>query len=121
MTKGGENPISQAGPKDIWNEVREILLLLTRTTSAFGVFKVSFPTAVDRFITLWEMAGEVLEDPVIGEATAALKAGGGVTDPRDVEAIVRANQELLTLHELIAHRIFQILIGAHRGRTFSIA
>ena len=34
-----------------------------RTTSNFGVFKVSFPTAVDRFITLWEMAGEVLEDP----------------------------------------------------------
>ena len=30
-----------------------------RTTSNFGVFKVSFPTAVDRFITLWEMAGEV--------------------------------------------------------------
>src|ERR1051326_6920683 len=25
----------------------------------FGVFAVSFPTAVDRFITLWEMAGEV--------------------------------------------------------------
>jgi len=29
-----------------------------RTTSNFGVFAVSFPTAVDRFITLWEMAGE---------------------------------------------------------------
>jgi len=92
-----------------------------RTTSPAGVFKVSFPSAVDRFITLWEMAGEVIEDPVIREATAALKAGGGVADPRDVDAIVRANRELLTLHELIAHRLFQILVGAHRGRTFSIA
>jgi xylose isomerase len=90
-----------------------------RTTSEFGVFEVSFPTAVDRFITLWEMAGEVSVDPVIGEATRALKAGGGVTDPRDVDAVVRANRELLTLHELIAHRMFQILIGQHRGRTFS--
>ena len=38
-----------------------------RTTSQFGVFEVSFPTAVDRFITLWEMAGEVLSDSVIQE------------------------------------------------------
>jgi len=26
----------------------------------------------------------------------------------------------LTLHELIAHRLVQILLGVHRGRTFSI-
>ena len=90
-----------------------------RTTSQFGVFEVSFPTAVDRFITLWEMAGEVIEDPIIKEATTALKAGGGVKDARDVEAIVKANQELLTLHELIAHRLVQILLGLHRGRTFA--
>lgn len=91
-----------------------------RTTSQFGVFEVSFPTAVDRFITLWEMAGEVIADPIIKEATDALKAGGGApADPRDVEAIVRANQELLTLHELIAHRLVQILLGVHRGRTFA--
>ena len=91
-----------------------------RTTSAFGVFEVSFPTAVDRFITLWEMAGEVISDPIIKEATDALKRGGGpVADPRDVEAITRANAELLTLHELIAHRLVQILVGAHRGRTYS--
>jgi xylose isomerase len=32
---------------------------------------------------------------------------------------VKANKELLTLHELIGHRLFQILIGAHRGRVFS--
>src|SRR5215831_12400963 len=89
-----------------------------RTTSQFGVFEVSFPTAVDRFITLWEMSGEVSSDPIVGEATDALKAGGGVTDYRDAEAIVRANRELLTLHELIAHRIFQILIGQHKGRSF---
>lgn len=91
-----------------------------RTTSNHGVFAVSFPTAVDRFITLWEMAGDVSADPVIREATAALQAGGAPADPRDVEAIVRANRELLTLHELIAHRIFQILVGAHRGRHYAL-
>lgn len=90
-----------------------------RTTSQFGVFEVSFPTAVDRFITLWEMAGEVLEDPIIQEATDALKAGGPPSDVTDAEAIARANRELLTLHELIAHRLVQILLGLHRGRTFS--
>lgn len=89
-----------------------------RTTSEFGVFEVSFPTAVDRFITLWEMAGEVMADPVIKEATDALKTGGAsaLADP---EELVRANRELLTLHELIAHRLVQILIGQHRGRTFA--
>jgi xylose isomerase len=91
-----------------------------RTTSQFGVFEVSFPTAVDRFITLWEMAGEVLSDPIIQEATDALKAGGPVTDPRDAEALTNANRELLTLHELIAHRLVQILLGLHNGRVFSI-
>ncbi|HEY2012213.1 MAG TPA: TIM barrel protein [Bryobacteraceae bacterium] len=96
-----------------------------RTTSQFGVFEVSFPTAVDRFITLWEMAGEVISDPIIKEATDALKAGGApekpTHDPRDAEAIASANAELLTLHELIAHRLVQILLGLHRGRAFSIA
>src|SRR5690349_17384258 len=48
-----------------------------RTTSNHGVFAVSFPTAVDRFITLWEMAGEVMSDSILKEATDALKAGGG--------------------------------------------
>jgi xylose isomerase len=91
-----------------------------RTTSQFGVFEVSFPTAVDRFITMWEMAGEVISDPIINEATDALKGGGGApADPHDVEAIVRNNQELLTLHELIAHRLVQILWGQNRGRTFA--
>ncbi|MEZ5354808.1 MAG: TIM barrel protein [Bryobacteraceae bacterium] len=90
-----------------------------RTTSTHGVFHVSFPTAVDRFITLWEMAGDVSADPVISEATAALKAGGG-GDPRDASSLAAANRELLSLHELIAHRLFQILIGQHRGRTYSI-
>ncbi|HJZ98316.1 MAG TPA: TIM barrel protein [Candidatus Solibacter sp.] len=92
-----------------------------RTTSAFGVFEVSFPTAVDRFITMWEMAGEVIEDPIIKEATDALKKGGGpVSDPHDADAITRANAELLTLHELIAHRLVQILWGQHRGRVYSV-
>jgi xylose isomerase len=88
-----------------------------RTTSNYGVFKISFPTAVDRFITLWEMAGEALVDPVIQEASEALKAGGGVSG-KDAKEIFDANQELLTLHELIAHRLVQVLVGAHRGRKF---
>lgn len=91
-----------------------------RTTSQFGVFEVSFPTAVDRFITLWEMAGEAIADPIVKEATDALKAGGGAKDTRDAEAIAAANRELLTLHELIAHRLVQILLGLHRGRAFSV-
>ncbi len=89
-----------------------------RTTSNYGVFKVSFPTAVDRFITLWEIAGEVISDSVIKEATDALKQGGGGSD--NVQDVVEANRELLTLHELIAHRMFEILIGQHRGRKFSV-
>lgn len=93
-----------------------------RTTSQFGVFEVSFPTAVDRFITLWEMAGDVISDPVIKEATDALKAGGEMKgDAHDAAAITASNAELLSLHELIAHRMVQILIGAHRGRTYSIS
>jgi xylose isomerase len=91
-----------------------------RTTSNHGVFAVSLPTAVDRFITLWEMAGEVMTDPIIREATEALKAGGAGADPTDVTSVVNANKELLTLHELIGHRLFQILIGAHRGRVYSL-
>jgi xylose isomerase len=90
-----------------------------RTTSAFGVFKVSFPTAVDRFITLWEMAGEVMEDPILKEAGEALRAGAGI-DSNDPHAIFEANKELMTLHELIGHRLFQILIGANKSRTFSL-
>jgi xylose isomerase len=92
-----------------------------RTTSQFGVFELSFPTAVDRFITLWEMAGEAIADPIIQEATGALNAGAAYAgDPRDAEAITASHRELLTLHELIAHRLVQILLGAHRGRVFSI-
>ena len=90
-----------------------------RTTSQFGVFEVSFPTAVDRFITLWEMAGEVICDPIIKEATDALKTGGAAA-LAEPDELVRANRELLTLHELIAHRMVQILIGQHRGRSFFV-
>src|SRR5579863_2641433 len=90
-----------------------------RTTSNQGVFSVSFPTAVDRFITLWEMAGDVISDPVMKEAIGALKAGGDQSESHDADAIAAAHRELLTLHELIGHRMFQILIGAHRGRTYS--
>jgi xylose isomerase len=89
-----------------------------RTTSNYGVFKVSFPSAVDRFITLWEIAGEALADPIIKEATDALKAGGGNSGSRNAKEIFETNKELLTLHELIAHRLVQILLGLHRGRKF---
>jgi len=91
-----------------------------RTTSKHGVWAVSFPTAVDRFITLWEMAGELSEDPVMKEAQDALKQGAGVASG-NLHEIVEGNKELLTLHELISHRIFQVLIGQHKGRTFSIS
>ena len=74
-----------------------------RTTSNHGVFAVSFPTAVDRFITLWEMAGDVASDPVIQEASAALRAGGPAADPRDAQAITAANRELWSLHERPSH------------------
>ena len=74
---------------------------------------------MDRFITLWEIAGEVREDPVIREATDALKAGGGVSSGPDADAIAEANKDLLTLHELIAHRLVQILLGLHRGRSYA--
>ena len=89
-----------------------------RTTSNYGVFAVSFPSAVDRFITLWETAGEVREDAIVREATEALKAGSGVAAGADGKAIADANKELLTLHELIAHRLVQILLGLHRGRQY---
>ncbi len=90
-----------------------------RTTSNYGVFRVSFPSAVDRFITLWEIAGEAISDPIITEATKALEGGAGSVDPTDANVIFEANKELWTLHELIAHRLVQILLGLHRGRTFS--
>ncbi|HET7104555.1 MAG TPA: TIM barrel protein [Terracidiphilus sp.] len=89
-----------------------------RTTSKWGVFKVSFPAAVDRFITFWEMAGEALADSIIHEATEALKSAAGTALSHGPQDVVEANKELLTLHELIAHRLVQILIGSHRGRKF---
>ncbi len=91
-----------------------------RTTSNDGVFDISFPTAVDRFIALWEMAGEVMTDPILNEAGQALREGAGLAAGQDAGAIFEANKELWNLHELIAHRLFQILVGAHKGRTFSV-
>ncbi|OYW18569.1 MAG: enoyl-CoA hydratase [Burkholderiales bacterium 12-64-5] len=77
--------------------------------------------AVDRFITLWEMAGEVLTDPIIKEATEALKtAGPRVANPLDAAGMFESNRELWSLHELIGHRLFQILVGQNKGRIFSV-
>lgn len=91
-----------------------------RTASEHGVWTVSVPTMIDRFITLWEIAGEVISDPIIKEATDGLKAGGEGASAQDLDSVVKANKELLSLHELVAHRIFQILIGANRGRVYSL-
>jgi len=55
---------------------------------------------------------------IIREATAALQAGSGVSAGTDAQAIAEANKELLTLHELIPHRLVQLLLGMHRGRTY---
>src|SRR5260221_13153504 len=74
-----------------------------RTTSNHGVFAVSFPTAVDRFITLWDMVGDVISDPVVEQATRLLKAGCPKVDTRDADAVTAAHREMLTLHELIGH------------------
>lgn len=65
------------------------------------------------------MAGEVMEDSVIKEASAALRAGSGISS-NDPKELFEANKELMTLHELIGHRLVQILIGAHRGRVYSV-
>ena len=89
-----------------------------RTTTNYGVFRVSFPAAVDRFITLWEIAGEAIADPIINEATRALETGAGEADVSNPDAVFEANKELWTLHEIIGHRLVQILVGQHRGRKF---
>jgi xylose isomerase len=64
-----------------------------RTTSNYGVFQISFPTAVDRFITLWEITGEAIADPIINEATRALEAGGGVADINNPDAVFEGNKD----------------------------
>jgi xylose isomerase len=40
-----------------------------RTVSNHGIFRVGFLAVVDRFITLWEIAGEAMSDPIIQGAT----------------------------------------------------
>ncbi len=91
-----------------------------RTTSRAGVFQFSFPAAVDRFITLWEMAGEVASDPILNDAWKALRQGAQGLEKADADAIAAANAELGTLHELIAHRLFQVLIGQHKNRVYAL-
>jgi hypothetical protein len=48
------------------------------------------------------------------------KAGGGAANRHDADAVTAANKELLTLHELIAHRLVPILLGLRRGRMYSV-
>jgi len=65
---------------------------------------------------MWAMAGAVLTDAILKEATDARKRGAGaLSDPHDAEAITKANAQRLTLHELIAHRRVQILWGCPGG------
>jgi hypothetical protein len=40
----------------------------------------------------------------------------GISRSNDAQQIFEANREILTLHELIAHRLVEILLGLHRGR-----
>jgi hypothetical protein len=77
-----------------------------RTTSNYGVFKVSFPTAVDRFITLWEIAGEAIADPIINEATRALET----VDPRAI---------LVGAFMVFSVTAWRLAIGLSRGRCES--
>src|SRR5260370_27818043 len=67
-----------------------------RTTSNYGVFAVSFPTAVDRFITLWEMAGEVLSDAIINAPSEAVTPGGAPAHPPRAAPISPPNRAVLT-------------------------
>ena len=59
-----------------------------------------------------------MEDKVIREATEALKAGGARSAKGGAKEVFEANKELWTLHELVAHRLVQILLGVNRGRKF---
>jgi len=52
----------------------------------------------------------------LGVVTLAERHGGHEV----TREIFEANKELLTLHELIGHRLVQILLGLHRGRTYSV-
>ena len=80
----------------------------------------------------YEAYGLSVQEALCQGLPALVSAGAGVaeryptelhdlllTDPKDAAAIFQANKKLLTLHELIAHRLVQILIGQHRGRTFT--
>jgi len=71
---------------------------------------------------MWAMAGAVLTDAILKEATDARKRGAGaLSDPHDAEAITKANAQRLTLHELIAHRRVQILWGCLGGGGYGAA
>jgi hypothetical protein len=47
-----------------------------------------------------------------------LKSAPQTSGFNNAQEIFEANRELLTLHEVIAHRLVQILIGTHSGRKF---
>ncbi len=86
-----------------------------RTTSNHGVFAVSFSQAVDRFITLGK-SQENARRTGYPEATAALKAGSGVSAGTMPTRCLKPTRNF-DLHELIPHRLVQLLLGMHRGRT----
>jgi len=81
-----------------------------RTTSNHGVFAVSFPTAVDRFITCGDGRRCDLRSRNQGSHRRAQSRRRPV-DARDAEAVAAAHRELLSLHELVAHRMFQLLVA----------
>ena len=61
-----------------------------------------------------------MTDPILSEASKALREGSGIAAGQYATAIFEANKELWNLHELIAHRLFQILVGVHKGRSYSV-
>lgn len=76
-----------------------------RTTSNYGVFRVSFPSAIDRIISLWEMVGEVIGDPIIKGANVASGVGSGAGGAASGTEIFEANNELVSPHGLIADQL----------------
>jgi hypothetical protein len=81
----------------------------------FGVGN-GFPTAVDRFVRSGDRRSRRRRS--LEAAGAALRARAALRQRFGGDHC--GNRELLTLHELIAHRLFQILIGQNRGRKFSV-
>lgn len=85
---------------------------------AMGARDVEYASNRKKFYRIARYSRFGAELMLIHEATEALKSSTGTGLSNSPQEIVEANRELLTLHELISHRLVQILIGSHRGRKF---